>query len=796
MIEESLLKSNFLGRDGFRWWIGQIPPITTQAKQQNGGGWGNRYKVRILGYHPYDEEQLSSNDLPWAQVLLPTTAGSGGANQATSVKLNPGDVVFGFFLDGDNAQIPVITGCFGRTSQVPSKEFAAPFIPFTGYTNNIDRPNGTLKPDESNESNTKSQKSPRDISPDKIDRLNQKSKDKDEIPYYTGIGQKIVFANTCDDTAVKGIASEVNNLLDKVQNATNLVLNVGAEINRSVDKIKAMANNLVGQMFNSLYNALIPVLQKGLQVLYETVYAKVYAITPGDASVKAAAAHLAGVAAQTAMVPPVKELEEAISCVAAQVVNGLFGTIKDLLKSVVKNVKKFRSCAGKQFVGAFLNSVIDEILDGLSSVLDGVSKILSPAFDIANFLRSGIDVIKSVGGLFDCNQSKQKCSGLVKEWTIGCGAKDSEDENKKFNEILKGMNIAASIGKLPQEKDVEKTDRVVTDNFSGIVRTLFAIEPEDNKIFFDDLAPLKMDSLIAPQFKGATEFMQVKDINLEKNVVTVRRNYVGTAVTYSSFSKFSVIDPIEKKKLKKKVKAASFDEKYGTWDIFGEKTKKKNSKSPLGGCYTGPEDVCGSPKVSIFGGGGTGATGTAILGYFVDNTEGSTTTTNSDSKTASIIGVKIDNPGSGYRYPPFVEFIDDCGIGYGAVGRALLNDNGEVDSIYMVSIGENYPTGGRISLDEIQSSKKLYGVKKVVIKDSGNGYSPNDTGEDNFGNKYNIKVDDGKVIEASPINRIVTLELPKIKIKSDTGTGALLQAVIEPLPDFVDEEVQKVIDCI
>ena len=26
MIENNLLKSNFLGRDGFRWWIGQIPP--------------------------------------------------------------------------------------------------------------------------------------------------------------------------------------------------------------------------------------------------------------------------------------------------------------------------------------------------------------------------------------------------------------------------------------------------------------------------------------------------------------------------------------------------------------------------------------------------------------------------------------------------------------------------------------------------------------------------------------------------------------------------------------------------
>ena len=48
MIDESLLKSNFLGRDGFRWWIGQIPPIDAQGGQAGGSGWGNRTKVIIL----------------------------------------------------------------------------------------------------------------------------------------------------------------------------------------------------------------------------------------------------------------------------------------------------------------------------------------------------------------------------------------------------------------------------------------------------------------------------------------------------------------------------------------------------------------------------------------------------------------------------------------------------------------------------------------------------------------------------------------------------------------------------
>ena len=33
MIDESLIKSNFVGKDGFRWWVGQIAPENVQGEQ-------------------------------------------------------------------------------------------------------------------------------------------------------------------------------------------------------------------------------------------------------------------------------------------------------------------------------------------------------------------------------------------------------------------------------------------------------------------------------------------------------------------------------------------------------------------------------------------------------------------------------------------------------------------------------------------------------------------------------------------------------------------------------------------
>ena len=149
MIENNLLKTNFLGKDGFRWWIGQVAPEKAQGTQLNqiGNTWGCRMKVRIYGYHPADISELADDDLPWAQVLLSPQGGSGKANRARSLRISPGDTVMGFFLDGDDAQLPVIMGIFASTASYygGSEEYTVPFQPFTGYTSKI-KPNNEFIP--------------------------------------------------------------------------------------------------------------------------------------------------------------------------------------------------------------------------------------------------------------------------------------------------------------------------------------------------------------------------------------------------------------------------------------------------------------------------------------------------------------------------------------------------------------------------------------------------------------------------------------------------------------------------
>jgi len=688
-MQESSLKTNFLGRDGFRWWIGQIPPETAHGGQINGAGWGNRFKVRIMGYHPYDLTELPDEDLPWAQCLLPTTSGTGAGNNATSVKVSPGDVVFGFFLDTDNAQTPVIMGCFGRTSQVLTSNKPGPFQPFTGYTDKVKKPNGTLKPDQSSEQNAESQKSPRHVSPEQAQNIGD-----DEISYYSAIGDKIQLANTVNNTVVNKISTEVGNLLNKVK-APAIFTNIKNEINRVVDKVQAITNGLVGNMTNGLFKHLTKLLSKGLDLLYKSVFAKVLSATlnPG-------AAHLAGVAAQTVMVQPVNILQKAMSCVSGAIVSGLGSVIKKILNSAVDNVQNFVSCAANQFAGSLINDIIGKITSGLQSAIGGVQTLLKffSSFSVDGFLRGGIDAIKGLVGMFDCNQSTGKAKGIVEQWVIGQGP--SNVPAPDFGKILENANLAGAI-----------------TSGSGIL--------------------------------GGVQ------------------NIVG--------------------------------------GVAGAFSAVNNIPNTLGGCYTGPPTSFGAPTVTIFGGGGSGATAIPLMGAIVGS-------------TGSVIGAKLTNGGSGYDFPPFVEISDNCNQGYGAIARATINDAGEVDSIYIVSEGENYPIGDVYentsvtnNLNDPQTGSLVarnYIVKNILIQNPGQNYSQTDTATDQFGNDYSIEVFEGYINKIQPINisgnditttnnnTTIVNDLPIITIESETGSGAILRPILDIEPAEFQGEVKQVIDCV
>lgn len=100
---------NFIGQDGFVWWIGVIE---NRIDPLNLG----RCQVRIFGWHTEDDTLVPSQDLPWAIPMLPVNS-----SQVTTFK--DGDMVVGFFTDGTSAQQPVIMGVFpGIPTQLSSAQ--------------------------------------------------------------------------------------------------------------------------------------------------------------------------------------------------------------------------------------------------------------------------------------------------------------------------------------------------------------------------------------------------------------------------------------------------------------------------------------------------------------------------------------------------------------------------------------------------------------------------------------------------------------------------------------------------
>ena len=661
MIDESLLKSNFIGRDGFRWWIGQIPPISTMEGQVDGEGWGNRFKVRIIGYHPYSEAELPNEDLPWAQCLIPTTAGSGAANVMTGVQLQPGDTVLGFFLDGDNAQIPVILATFGRSFSVPSTTYQSPFVPFTGYSSKVQPSKNTQK--QTNEVRRDSNPSPPSVTEQQADAISQK------VGYQVfsenfAIGNKIPLANTVKNTRIDKIQSIVKNLLRKLRNVQGDLEKIKQFIRQAADKIVTLCNDLIGGMFNFLIDYLIDLLKKGLDLLYKLVYAKVLAAT-GNPIV----AHLAGVAAQEAMVMPVKALEEAFGCIAGEAIEIMKDLVFDILDSTVGNVERFVSCAADQFAGTLLNSIIgvlETLFDGPLSAVANLLQFFSD-FNVGNLLREGIGILSEFGVGLACNQSMDNYRGLVNEWTVGGGP-------------------------------------------SGSVSTLAT-------------------SLVG-------NYSNIRDIT----------NTINSGV------------------------------------------------EALTECFTDALQFASPPTIDIFGGRGSGATAIPIFGNLVTNPDGNV--------TASVIGVQLTNPGSGYTYPPFIQIADDADQGYGAVARALINSNGEVESIYMVSEGENYSVGDIAE----------FSVLKVLVEDGGSGYDDLTTViTDDLGNEYDYQIVDGSIYQVTPLNNI-TDSLPTLTVTSDDGFGAILRPVVgalkesgnipaspdansPPASNLFSQEVQTSIDC-
>ena len=118
----SSVRPEFFGKDSFVPFIGFVEDVNDPKHS-------HRVKVRCVGWHPKskpgnsrddNEDALSTEDLPWARVAMPTTHAQqdriGGKHG-----LLPGSCVFGCFLDGEETQDPLVLASLNFTAKASDK---------------------------------------------------------------------------------------------------------------------------------------------------------------------------------------------------------------------------------------------------------------------------------------------------------------------------------------------------------------------------------------------------------------------------------------------------------------------------------------------------------------------------------------------------------------------------------------------------------------------------------------------------------------------------------------------------
>jgi hypothetical protein len=101
--------------DNTRWFIATVVNSTPPV------GYEGRVKIRIHGLHSADTIDIPEDHLPWAQCVIPVTEGGVSGIGKIVPRVLPEALVFGFFMDGKDSQIPLIFGSLPKSIEKQSE---------------------------------------------------------------------------------------------------------------------------------------------------------------------------------------------------------------------------------------------------------------------------------------------------------------------------------------------------------------------------------------------------------------------------------------------------------------------------------------------------------------------------------------------------------------------------------------------------------------------------------------------------------------------------------------------------
>ena len=370
--------ANFLGREGFNWWIGQVENdgrrFWNSSSRLGLGGWDysdwdwtNKVKVRIVGYHNPNRKELPTTDLPWAQVLMPPIysmrSGMGSIHQ-----LQINSWVIGFFMDGTSAQIPVVMGTLADENpgggygveggkeegfaQLVSPDYEYPdhsedgsSSPNTGSTVEINEETGLDEAPKNNDGHThNSTDDKNERGPAKMESEKQKlATEKQKVTVQVGNGK----CGSETATKLEGPLAEFmkfargvekNDIDQFINKLDGPVVDMDYEINIMSQRIQKKLTGLTANIKGVVMEETNKLVQDGLDEL-----------------------SIPNPELDTAVRKQLKDVGDLVSCLFKQILGELGDFIKGMLSDLVENVLDTALCLVQNFLGEIMKQLMDKI---------------------------------------------------------------------------------------------------------------------------------------------------------------------------------------------------------------------------------------------------------------------------------------------------------------------------------------------------------------------------------------------------------------------------------------------------
>ena len=458
MLDQGLFKNHFVGRDGFIWWIGQIadentwkanipgfPAPTNAPTEGEPIGFGERYKVRIMGYHTAAPSQLTDEELPWATVMYPVTAGGGGRGSSQNANLTQGCFVFGFFLDGDNAQQPVIMGCMGYNDyqEVMKNVPDAKFLPFSGYTPKEKIATTGVRDNEIEE-----------------ERIGQAQKDGTDFDAITESatgnttrsdlasseekedGQKkepLAVRSDCRPIPTGQVQTIMQNGLAEIQKVKKAKrdkqINLAIDTSKFDEKIEELTKKMARKVAAPL-KSITTQIQKTTTEKVNTELKKKYFEIPVNERQK--------------LKEEVEKANDELSCAFRNIMDALETLVLGLLEDMVKKAVTAPPCMANNMIGAMIGQIANAVQNTLNDILGELDSLLDFPNPIEGMDVGGVEainVIEDIVSLLECDE-KPGCPEVTESslWdggtvTPNTGISDLQNIAKGFSGILDSLSM-------------------------------------------------------------------------------------------------------------------------------------------------------------------------------------------------------------------------------------------------------------------------------------------------------------------------------------------------------------------